>query len=391
MKRLRIGLVDLASAGWSAGGTFTRMLAHSMKAAAQDAEDVELTLLFKKQAPAGIDLPGLPLQPPRHFPGEVTWRKLTDAPNKSGFSETARAHGLDVILPIITLPEPIREAATIGWIPDFQDRRLPQFFPPAELKKRAGRAAQLAASSTRVLLSSQDALKDFEEVAPTERSKARVVPFPSLFAFDPPAAAAGNAVEKYRLPEKFALVANQFWTHKNHLLVVEAVRRARAMGTDIPLVMTGLPSDHRDPSNSTVSALLQAIAVAGLHDRIFVLGQVPFPDLIDLLRRAAVVIQPSRFEGWSTSVQDAKAIGRPLLCSELAVHREQAPEARGFFDLDDAKSLASILVDSWSALRPGPDLAAESAGLERERAFAAAHGRQVLELCREAARAHAER
>jgi len=163
------------------------------------------------------------------------------------------------------------------------------------------------------------------------------------------------------------------------------------MGTDIPLVMTGLPSDHRDPSNSTVSALLQAIAVAGLHDRIFVLCQVPFPDLIDLLRRAAVVIQPSRFEGWSTSVQDAKAIGRPLLCSELAVHREQAPGARGFFDLDDAESLASILIDSWPALTPGPDPAAESAGLERERAFAAAHGRKVLELCREAARAHAER
>jgi glycosyltransferase involved in cell wall biosynthesis len=179
--------------------------------------------------------------------------------------------------------------------------------------------------------------------------------------------------------------------HKNHLVALEAVRRARERGCEIPVVMTGLPSDHRDPSNGTISALLQAIAAGGLHGQVFVLGQVPFPDLIDLLRRAAVVIQPSRFEGWSTSVQDAKALGRPLLCSDLAVHREQAPQARGFFDLDDPDSLATLLTNLWPTLASGPDPAAELDAISRERAFAAEHGRQLIELCREAVRAHVGR
>ena len=77
--------------------------------------------------------------------------------------------------------------------------------------------------------------------------------------------------------------------------------------------------------------MLQAIATADLAGQIIFLGQIPYADLVNLMRAAAVVIQPSLFEGWCTIVQDAKAIGRPLICSDLSVHREQAPDAIGFF------------------------------------------------------------
>ena len=55
---------------------------------------------------------------------------------------------------------------------------------------------------------------------------------------------------------------------------------------------------------------------------------------------ANALLNPSRFEGWSTTVEEAKAVGTPMLLSDIAVHREQAPQAR-FFAPDDALSLAN--------------------------------------------------
>jgi glycosyltransferase involved in cell wall biosynthesis len=140
------------------------------------------------------------------------------------------------------------------------------------------------------------------------------------------------------------------------------------------------------PCNRATSRLLQAIASAGLQETVSVLGEVSYADLINLMRIAAVVIQPSRFEGWSTIVQDAKALGRPILCSDLPVHREQAPEALAFFSCDDVSLLANLLASRWDRLQPGPQVTLEELSLMREREFARQHGEKLLGLCQEICR-----
>jgi glycosyltransferase involved in cell wall biosynthesis len=240
--------------------------------------------------------------------------------------------------------------------------------------------------STLVILSSRSALAHFRQRHPANAERGRVVPFPSLFAFEPPADSPPNAVAEYRLPAKFALVCNQFWSHKNHVAVVRAAGLLKRRGAPVPVVMTGLPLDDRDPRNATVSDVLQEVAREGLSGQVFVLGSVPFPALVDLMRSAAVVIQPSRFEGWGTAVQDAQALGRPVICSDLDVHREQAPDALGYFDCDDTAALAEILAAHWDGLAAGPDPQRERQALAREREFAVRHGSGLLEICREAAR-----
>ena len=137
--------------------------------------------------------------------------------------------------------------------------------------------------------------------------------------------------------------------------------------------MTGMPADHRDARNTALSALLQQMAQADVRQDIWLLGLVELQELHALLRGAAVVLQPSLFEGWSTTVQDARALGRPVICSNLAVHREQAPDAFGFIDPNNAETLAALLA-SFSDFPPGPDHAKETVALEQERAFGANHG-----------------
>src|SRR4029079_14625187 len=95
----------------------------------------------------------------------------------------------------------------------------------------------------------------------------------------------------------------EFGPQKTPQVIAGAAAKLRNQGLTPTIVMTGLPADPRDTSNSNFSALLQKIAGAGLNGQIIILGQVPYGDLFNLMTLAALVIQPSRFEGWSTIVQ----------------------------------------------------------------------------------------
>ncbi len=292
-----------------------------------------------------------------------------------------------MLLPVLEIDVPRAPVPTIGWIPDFQHRHWPEYYSKSSLASRDRAYRELAERARLILLSSESARNDLAGFLPQHMPKARVLPFPSLFAFHPPEAADPHGtLAKYRLPEKFALVANQFWQHKNHRLVIEAVALLKARGMRVPVVMTGQPSDFRDPQNRTVSELLQRIAEAGLAGQVTMLGQVAYGELIALMRAAAVMVQPSKSEGWSTVVQDGKALGRPLMCSAIATHREQAPDALGFFEWNRAEELAELIERHWEGLTPGPDTAREVECLARERDFARQHGRKLLQICEEAVR-----
>jgi glycosyltransferase involved in cell wall biosynthesis len=401
---LRIGVVDQTSTGWVAASVYSRMILSSLDQACRSA-GVELFFLSgncdqlpekyraKQMRLAATDYLPAEKQLRRLFGireksralrGEARLRKLLRMRGESDLFGLAQQNKINVLLPLLDLPPWRIGPATIGWIPDFQHVHLPEFFTQSDLDRRNTTFRRLAEKATVVMLSSNAARDDFAKSLPQYAGKSRVIPFPSLLAFEEfPDDDPTVTRKKFNLPEKFALVANQFWAHKNHALVVQAL--SLVQHNDIHVVMTGLPSDHRDPANRNFSALLQAIAAAGLNRRITILGLAPYADLVNLMRTAALIIQPSRFEGWSTVVQDAIALGRPLLCSDIAVHREQTPQALGFFSTDDAEALADLLARHWKDLTPGPDFQTEKRSLASERNAARRHGQSLLELCREVA------
>jgi uncharacterized protein (DUF3084 family) len=58
------------------------------------------------------------------------------------------------------------------------------------------------------------------------------------------------------------------------------------------------------------------------------------------------------------------------------VHREQVPDALGFFDPKKPEMLANLLAETYEDLRPGPDLQREEAAFEL--------ARSLIEMAREA-------
>ena len=97
------------------------------------------------------------------------------------------------------------------------------------------------------------------------------------------------------------------------------------------------------------------------------LGKVPRVDQLQLLRRAAFVVQPSSCEGWNTGVEEARALGKRVLLSDLQVHREQAWEDCRLFNVGNISALAAGLEELWRTTVPGP-------GPSEESARRAAHG-----------------
>jgi glycosyltransferase involved in cell wall biosynthesis len=69
-----------------------------------------------------------------------------------------------------------------------------------------------------------------------------------------------------------------------------------------------------------------------------------------LARAAIALINPSLFEGWSTTVEEAKSLGVPMLLSGIALHREQAGTRAQYFDPHSEFEAAECLSNAWRDL-----------------------------------------
>lgn len=298
----------------------------------------------------------------------------------SRFAPRARGERpIDLVYPGFgaTLPG----AVTLRWIPDFQHRHLPHLFGAAEIAARDDAIGAIAARPDLVVLSSETAAQDFLQFFPGHRARLRVWRFRSLI--DTTAPPNLETLRKYGLPEKFLYLPNQFWVHKNHVTVFRALARLRAEGGPvIPLVCTGATSDRR---NEAHFGMLETLARdSGIAPQLHLLGLIDRGEQLDVFRRAAAIVQPSLFEGWSTVVEDVRSIGRPIFLSDILVHREQAPPRCTYFDPSNGNALARLLGEAWDGLAAGPDYSAERQAAEALYGLVLDAGRTFMSIAREA-------
>ena len=238
-----------------------------------------------------------------------------------------------------------------GWIPDFQAYHLPDFFNPELVEGCKQWHRKVAQSASVAVFSSEMARKDFGYFYPESQVPTEVLHFatsPEEGWFDP------NPIEvqqKYGLPDHFFLVCNQFWKHKDHAVIIEALDLLRENGQQPLVVCTGKTEDARNPD--FFHQLYGKIESLGLQNQVKVLGLIPRIDQIQLMRRCLAIIQPSRFEGWSTVVEDARTLGKPMIISDFPVHLEQNPPHSYFFSQGNPQNLAETLQKAMNALEPG--------------------------------------
>lgn len=227
---------------------------------------------------------------------------------------------------------------TLPWLYDFQFMHLPEYWTPEQIRWSETRYRNACKHGHGIIVSSENACRDLRTFAPWCDKPAYVMPFVSNPVDFSKLPTLTSIRERYALPERYFHLPNQFWSNKNHRLVIDALALLKQRNVDATIACTGKPFDARMPEH--FDELMAHCRLRGVDDRFRVLGLVPHADLQGLMAHAAAVINPSRFEGWSTSVEEAKTLQKRLLLSDLPVHREQAPDHGLFFATNDAQALA---------------------------------------------------
>ena len=174
-------------------------------------------------------------------------------------------------------------------------------------------------------------------------------------------------LEKYRLLPGYFYYPAQFWAHKNHIRILEALSILRdERGLAPTVVFSG-----KDYGN--LPWVQRAIAERGLAQQVKVLGFVPSMDVRGLYEGAAAVVMPTYFGPTNLPPLEAWSAGTPLIYSaHLAA---QVQDAALLVDADDARSLADAMVSVTEPSRRQTLIAAGKRRLEdvaRERATAEA-------------------
>jgi glycosyltransferase involved in cell wall biosynthesis len=225
---------------------------------------------------------------------------------------------------------------TLPWLPDLQHKRFPEFFSTKECANRDSSIDNVRLWGN-ILLSSQAAANDFERHYPELSSvQTRILHFSNAAALNVVPLGREELEAQYPVREPYFFLPNQFWRHKNHAVVVEALRQTPP---EIRVICTGEMQDTRDVSY--VPSLLAKVRGAGVEQRFLSLGTVPYPAMVSLMHHSVAVLQPSLCEGWSTSVEESKAMCKQIILSNIEVHLEQAPERGVYFSPDSSQELAA--------------------------------------------------
>lgn len=241
----------------------------------------------------------------------------------------------------------------IGWIPDFQYLHLPELFPSIDTNKETRKNQNIIAQSDIIILSSHNALEDFKSiVAPEYKSRGSVLQFVSQTSdmVSSDTISFQSIEKKYGFKGKFFFLPNQFWVHKNHTLVMQAIRLLKNRGIDILVVCTGTLKDMRVKNTKYIDDIYDFIDKNNLQANLKILGHIDYNEVLLMMKNSLAVINPSRFEGWSSSVEEAKSMGKPIILSNIGVHIEQDPFNGLFIDPDDALGLSMILEKMWFSL-----------------------------------------
>lgn len=243
-------------------------------------------------------------------------------------------------------------AKGILWIPDFQPKMLPEFYDSALRQEVVSKVDAMVGSNLPLILSSQSSLADFRYLYPNAKNRVFVLNFavthPEFRSIDWKV-----LTQKYQLQEEYYYIPNQFWIHKNHRLVLAALLKLKGINNAVNLVFSGNETDFR--AQGFADELKGFCGTHGLTERVRFLGFIDRKDQLKIMERAKAVIQPSLFEGWSTSIEDAKAMRQTVIASDLPVHIEQLGSQGLFFERHSADGLATLMNDSWNKELKKPD------------------------------------
>jgi len=223
-------------------------------------------------------------------------------------------------------------------IPDVQHEVHPEFFDPRTLSVlreiypvSVGRASTVFTLSE---FSRQGLMRSYG----ADASKIVVVPLDVDEAFRKryESEERREVRRRYGVPDRYVLYPAITWPHKNHSVLLRAVRAFNDRRRPVAAVFTGSAGPaHR--------AVLREIEALRLDGQVSLLGHIPQRELACLYQDALALVCPSLFEGFGLPILEAFWSSCPVICSETTSCPEVGGDAALYIDPREPETIVGAL------------------------------------------------
>ena len=298
------------------------------------------------------------LRPPEAFIGQIPPTPLPFDPNVVKFdygrADVLRNNGIDLLL-LLSPSMPAFSFRLPFVVPIFDlNHRLQPEFPEVsafgETNNREYFYINTCRFATLILVNSElgkaEILRFYGHLIDEDRI--RILPYyPPIEGRPLPNAAELFRVRtKYSLPERYFFYPAQFWPHKNHKLIFQAIKIiANETGVVMPSVFCGAYWNYTMASN--FKELVALASNLGIADHVRYLGSVPDEDMAALYTLSAGLVMPTFFGPTNIPPLEAWHFGRPVITSDIRGHREQISDAGVLVDPSSPQALADAMKRVW--------------------------------------------
>ena len=164
-------------------------------------------------------------------------------------------------------------------------------------------------------------------------SRYSVIPFSFSQNTNPDSEFELSVLGQLGVPESFLFMPAGFWPHKNHRVLIDAVRILNQRGFRLNVVMTG-------PDRGNYNYIENLIKKFDLKEQFSYLGFVDREKLLTLYRNASAMVFASIVGPNNYPPIEAASLGCPVILSDLPGHREQMGESALYFDKFSPNDLA---------------------------------------------------
>ncbi len=140
--------------------------------------------------------------------------------------------------------------------------------------------------------------------------------------------------EKYHIPGPYIFYPSQFWPHKNHIYILNALKFLKEkQKKTVYAVFCG--AEH-----GNLNYILRQAEKLGIKEQIFYIGLAPDIEIPYLYSQALALVMPTYFGPTNIPPLEAWQLSCPVIYSDLPGLREQVQGAGLLIDLNNPEDLA---------------------------------------------------
>lgn len=142
---------------------------------------------------------------------------------------------------------------------------------------------------------------------------------------------------KYNISGEYIYYPAQFWAHKNHVYIVDAIVILKSKGIELTAIFSGSNKGNLD-------YILEYAKKCGVCKQIKYIGFAPNEEIYSLYKNALSMVMPSYFGPTNIPPLEAFSIGTPVIYSDLDGLRDQVGDGVLLCNLNNPESLADHLI-----------------------------------------------